>query len=173
VTDLQFDCGDCLPTEDDLILAVSDNFGQSPLYVINGVISMMEYRIDEDFPEDDIHRFPASISDLIPRGMVIYPKVPSPLVFPVKDVQRTLFWEAKNGDYWLMIRGFVRYRDIFNDRWDNSFCFVYNPSKYKKGFAGCPKYNGEELFNEEKPATSQQPRGPDIPPLPDIPQTRL
>jgi hypothetical protein len=121
VTDLQFDCGDCLPTEDDLILAVADNFGQSPLYVINAIISITEYRIDEDFPEDDIYRFPGSISELIPRSMVLYPKAPYPLVFPVKDVQRAFFWEAKNGDYWLMIRGSVRYRDIFDDKWDNSF----------------------------------------------------
>jgi hypothetical protein len=37
VTGLRFSCGDCLPTEDDTIEVIRENFGQTPLYVIGGI----------------------------------------------------------------------------------------------------------------------------------------
>src|SRR5262249_44661572 len=96
------------------------------------------------------------------------PKNPRRLGFGINDVARQMFWEAKSGSHWIMIKGIFRYRDIFYQKWDNIFCFIYNPSKYKKsGFTGCPKYDDEQpakdAFVIQPPSLS----------LPEVPKTNL
>jgi hypothetical protein len=146
VTDMDFSCGDCLPTRDDLINVTSNNFGQTPIYIINGVLWFNEFLISEPFPEGDIRRKPSSYTDMIPRGLAAYPKIPKTTKYNMSADDSLMFWEAKNGTYWLMIRGYIRYQDIFDMKWDTFFCFIYNPTKFlKEGrFPECPKYHGEE-----------------------------
>jgi hypothetical protein len=171
IVDLRFDCGDCLPTEDDEFTAETDNFGQTPVYITSGILWFTEYRIDEPLPETDIHRSPVTEADLINRSGVIYPKHPEGLNFPITDVNRQIFWEAKSVDYWILIRGFVRYRDIFDDRWDHYFCFIYNPTIYRKGIGmvRCLQYAKEEPAPKQRNLSPQ----PGLIILPDLPDTKL
>jgi hypothetical protein len=83
----------------------------------------------------------------------------------VSSDSRLFFWEAKNGGYWLMLRGFMRYRDIFDDVWDNYFCFVYKPTKIKdpSGARECPKYGKEQPATAlESPTTETLQDNPEI-----------
>ena len=150
---MDFSCKDCLPTTSDSLDVTTDNFGQTPLYIINSGIWFTEFLISEAFPEGDIQRTPFTSAEMRSRSMDVYPKISQTTKYRINGDQTILFWEAKNGGYWIMIRGYIRYRDIFDIKWDNFFCYIYNPATYPKEvrFPECPKYHREEKAKANEP----------------------
>src|SRR5260370_38951988 len=111
---MSFSCGDWLTTEKDGLAINVDDYWQTSTYLINSVLWFSEYPIVESFPEDDIQKAPSTFMEMTPRSMANYPKTPKKMFFSMNKEQSLQFWQAKNGDVWLMIKGFARYRDIFN-----------------------------------------------------------
>jgi hypothetical protein len=68
-----------------------------------------------------------------------------------------------------MMRGFIRYQDVFSQRWDNFYCFVYNPALFRTGTGvlQCPKYE------EERPASDEPPENMSPLTLPEVPKQNL
>jgi hypothetical protein len=93
-TEMQFSCGDCLPTKDDRLEAITNNYGQTPATVLYGIVWYTEFLFHEEFPEA-ISKRPSAIQQFAPRSVVIYPHVQNKMQFPVTDEQSLLFWEAK------------------------------------------------------------------------------
>ena len=169
---MQFSCGDCLPTENDQIQVLINNFGQTPLYIISGVISYRQYLEIEEFP-NDVTGGQKATESIVPLSMVVFPRAENHAQFPVNDIARSMFYDARTGDYWLMVRGILRYHDVFGQTWDNLFCFIYDPGRYKinGGVVNCPKYNDETAAREGQ--EEEVKISPPIPPLPDVPEHRL
>jgi hypothetical protein len=164
---MNFSCGDCLPTEKDQIQVLINNFGQTPLYILSGRLLEHQYLESEEFP-DAIEIEPKVTEALIPHSMVVYPRIENHAQFPVNDIARLMFYDAKTGEFWLMLRGIIRYLDVFGQKWNNFFCFIYNPRAYPdtSGLVNCPRYNGEIAAHEENQEEIES--SPPIPLLPEV-----
>jgi hypothetical protein len=77
--------------------------------------------------------------------MTIYPKDAKALPFPITGDFKKLIDASRESGGWIAVRGFIVYRDIFDDLWGNHFCFKYQTTVRVSGarFTGCPRYNGE------------------------------
>jgi hypothetical protein len=147
-------CGDCTPTENDQITLSMENFGQTPITVLSGVVGIVEYTLGEPFPEDDQTRsIPQNGIQSLFKSIVVYPRSPKTAYFPITTEMASQIKEVKEGSYWMMFRVEVSYTDIFNDTWYNYSCFMLDVRR--KGepnrFVGCPEYNEERNANNEQP----------------------
>lgn len=170
---MELSCGNCLPTVKDQIYLSTENFGQTPAYLIQGTIWPYEYSINDPFPIGDIRKAPLTSLPIDFRSMAIYPKDPVKQLFAINNASAGLFKDTKSvGGYWLLWRGFVQYRDVFDRVWNIYCCFEYNPTKYPKTpFIQCPKYYEERSANQQQPQEAQPPQSMQA--LPDIPPYKL
>jgi hypothetical protein len=151
---LSLTCGDCAPTESDQIILSMENFGQTPITVLSGVIGIVEYTLGESFPEDDQTRsIPQNGIQSLSKSVVVYPRSQKIAYFPITKEMVAQIKEVKDGSYWVMFRVEVSSTDIFHDMWYNYSCFIFDVRR--KGdpmkFFGCPEYNEERNTNDEQP----------------------
>lgn len=149
-------CGDCEPTENDQFSLSMADFGQTPLTVIGELVGIVEYTIDEFFPEGDQTRSVPTKGSIqsISKSIAVYPRSPKTAYFPITKDIAMQFKDARDGRYWIMLRIEILYADIFHDSWYNYSCFMFDVRR-KGGdpqkFYGCPEYNEERNASDEQP----------------------
>jgi len=149
ITEMRFDCKDCVLDETNNIEVKSENYGATPLIVMTGVLWMTQFGINESFP---IQEWSSQDYIRIAEEMPHYPRTPMAIGFRITSQFKEMIDKARQGEAWLAIRGLVSYRDVFNDLWGNRFCFIYNPKINLRtmGFTVCQKYNGEKKLEPQQ-----------------------
>jgi hypothetical protein len=124
ITEMRFDCKECVPDAANNIEIKSENYGTTPLVVMTAILWMTQFGINEPFPlQEWSSQFYVSAAEEMPH----YPRNPRAIEFPITAQFKEMIAKAYAGEAWLAIRGLVSYQDVFNDFWGNSFCFIYNP----------------------------------------------
>lgn len=132
----------------DFLTPTIKNFGPTPAFDVSVALSWVGTQYLTKIPNDfQFYLIPDAPTEhgIVSRETLLPTQQISRAVF-VPDV--TGFKRAKENQASMYVYGEIRYTDIYNNRWGNYYCFVWEPWRSAEHhFTAYDRFNGERKIN--------------------------